>query len=264
MDGIGFHILAMALSLGWFVFLWGVRMSSLAAGLALYALFLLARRKTRDSRLKRKESRLREKLGGELAIERLLIASPARAHFETAMLLSLRYPMTLVRTGDTGVLCEAEGKKALISFLQSPPGEAAGPGDVLKAQRDAAAAGADLALLCTPGSIGEKARQQADRPVPVSFLDREALIRLFGAANPATDAQLAALGKRRRASAILHRPGVLSPRRAKRYACYGVMLLIMYQFSPMLWYALPGLVCVGLAAASRCYRPRRSLFGSER
>jgi len=43
-----------------------------------------------------------------------------------------------------------------------------------------------------------EAQHQAAGEIPVSFLSREEMIALFGAANPATDAQLVALGKRRK------------------------------------------------------------------
>ena len=64
MDGLGFHFLALALSLGWFLMLWGLSLPVFPAGLSLYALVLLIRRKTRDDRLNRREKRLREQLGG--------------------------------------------------------------------------------------------------------------------------------------------------------------------------------------------------------
>ena len=48
LDGIGFHFLALGASFLWFLLLWGLRLSSVLAGLALYGLILLLRRKVRD------------------------------------------------------------------------------------------------------------------------------------------------------------------------------------------------------------------------
>ena len=97
--------------------------------------------------------------------------------------------------------------------------------------------------------------------MPVTFLGRDLLLSLFGQANPATDAQLEALGKRKRS-----RPRVswvrvvLDRRRARRYACYGALLLLLYQFTHLPYYALPGLICAVLAAACRCAPEDNLLF----
>ena len=253
MDGIGFHGLALLGSMLWFSLLWGVRISACTAGLALYGLILLIRAKTRDSRVKRKETQLRTRIGGELALERLLLTPMEQANFETAMLLSLRSPLSLLRTGQEGTLCELRGQKLLISFVQAPETETLQPGHVLPIQRSVRMQGADRGILCVPCGISAKARQQAEENVSIQLIDRDALINLFGQASPATDEQLVALGQRKKS-----RPSkgwlrvVLDQRRVRRYVCYGCLLLILYQFTHLPYYAVPGLLCVMLAAASRC------------
>ncbi|MBR4360580.1 MAG: hypothetical protein IKP32_08185 [Clostridia bacterium] len=257
LDGLGFHFLALLLSLCWFTLLWGLRLPTLTAGFALYLMIVSLRRKTRDGRVKRREAKLRKRIGGELALERLLMTAPDKAHFEMAMLLSLRWPLTLLRTGDRGVLCEYRGEKLLIAFQQSPIGEPAGARDVLTLQREAALQGADRGVLCVPGDISPKIREQASLPLPVSFLDREQLIHLFGCANPATNAQLVALGRRKKRLPLRKWSAtVLSPRRARRYACYGGLLLLLYQLSGLFYYVIPGFLCLVLAAACRCAREK--------
>ena len=105
MDGIGFHFLALFVSFFWFVLLWGLRLPAVTAAMALYVLILLLRRKILDDHLVRKEKALRAAIGGELALERLLLSPAERAHFETAILLSMQYPLVLLRTGEDGTLC---------------------------------------------------------------------------------------------------------------------------------------------------------------
>ena len=262
LDGIGFHFLALGVSVLWFFLLWGLRLSSILAGLALYGMILLLRRKVRDDHLARREKQMRAAIGGELALERLLLTEQERAHFETAMLLSMAYPLVLLQTGKEGVMCDLKGKKVLISFLQRPASVAAEAEHVLAMQRDIQLLRADRGILCVPCGISAKAREQAQGQPPISFLSREELISLFGRANPATDAQLIELGRRKKAP----RPFrwmrlVLDRRRAKRYACYGALLLIMYQFTGFFFYAPAGLLCLGLAAACRCVREKNDLFG---
>ena len=41
LDGVGFHFLALSVSFLWFLLLWGLRLSSFLAGLALYGMILL-------------------------------------------------------------------------------------------------------------------------------------------------------------------------------------------------------------------------------
>ena len=253
MDGIGFHCAALTGGVLWFTLLWGLRLSALTAGISLYALILLIRAKTRDSRVKRKEKQLRMRIGGEMALERLLLAPREQANFETAMLLSLRLPLTLLRAGEDGTLCALRGEKVLIAFVQSPRFDTIQPGHVLALQRSVQRMEARQGILCAPCDVSQKAKEQAEEIVPIRFIGREKLIQLFGRANPATDDQLVALGRRKKrkpASGWLRM--ALDRQRARRYVCYGGLLLIMYQFTHMIYYALPGLVCVFLAAVSRC------------
>ena len=261
LDGFGFHFLAFSISFLWFILLWGLRLSAVTAGSALYVLILLIRAKTREGRVLRKEKQLRARIGGELALERLLLAPRDQANFEIAMLLSLRTPLTLLRSGEEGTLCERRGEKLLIAFQQSPAGDSVGAAQVLALQRSVRKAQAHRGLLCAPCAIAQQARDQAQGSVPVAFLGHDQLLSLFGRANPATDAQLVALGKRKKARPAVSWPRiVLDRRRARRYVCYGALLLMLYQFTHLLYYALPGLICVLLAAASRCMPEEEPFF----
>lgn len=58
MDALGFRLLALALSMGWFILLWGLRLPALLAGAALFILVLLIEKKTRDERLLRREKKI--------------------------------------------------------------------------------------------------------------------------------------------------------------------------------------------------------------
>lgn len=262
MDSIGFHAAAALGSLGWFCFLWGLRPSALTAGLALYGLLLLLRRKIRDDCLSRREKALRAAIGGEMALDRLLLSPPHKAHFEAAVLLSLRCPLTLLKAAEEGVLCGYHGKKLLLAFAQLPSGGSVDAGCVLKLQRDAKIIGAEQGILCAPCKISPEARAQAASDPLVHILSREKMISLFGAANPATDDQLVALGRRKKA----RKPGkwrawIFHPQRAKKYAWYGALLLFLYTLTHLIYYALPGMVCVLFATVCRCVRQKEfSLF----
>lgn len=252
MDSLGFHILTAAGCLGWFTLLWGVTLPSLLAGGALWGLVLLIRRKTRDGRLKRKEKNLRRRIGGEMALEEALLLPARQAHDEIAVLLGRYCPLTLLRAGESGALCILRQEKVLLRLCPLPAAARAGAEEVLSLQRAVREAGAARGILCVPCGLSPAASAQAKGPVPVSFLYRDTLIRLLGEAYPVTDRQLVELGRRRRQSPGAWLPVILHPGRAPRYLGYGALLMGMRLLTGQVFYAFPGLLCWGLAAACRC------------
>ncbi len=254
MDTVGKHLLMLGLGLGWFILQWGVRLPALTAGLALYGMLLLLRRATQDKRLKQREQRLRARIGGEMTLERLLLEPPNHAHFEVVMLLSQKYPLTLLRATDEGVLCSYHRDTLLVSFLQRPGKEQVSAQDVLGAQRAVRAHNATRAVLCVPCGISANAQSQANAQPPVHIMPRSMLIALAGAASPVTDQQLVALGQRRRARipAGVWLRHIVTPARAPRYALYGVLLLGMYLITRLPYYPIPALICIVLWVACRC------------
>lgn len=255
MDALGFHGLVILLCCCFFVLLWGVRLQAMLAAAGLYGLCLLIRHKTRDRRLHQKEQKLRRRIGGELLLEDMLFFPPDKAHFEAALHLSLAEGLTLERMTKNGVLCRQSEKILLLSFVQSTPGCTLTPGDVLQLQRAAWAEKAEALWLCVPCAISGEAKTQGERKLPVRFIQREQLIRLFGAAAPATDRQLVALGKEKKKALqgqnLWHI--IFRREKARRYAAYGGLLLFLYVLTGLPYYALPGLLCAFLAAISRCF-----------
>jgi len=260
MDEAGFLMLSGALSMAWFIFLWGVTLPALFSGAALWALIILLRRKSRDGRLKRREASLRRAIGGELALEELLLLPPQRAHTEAAALLALRRPLTLLRASDAGVLCRLRGETVLLCFCQLPVSCAVGAQQVLSLQRAAREMNAPRGILCAPCEISPAAAAQAGGDIPVSFLGRDSLISLFGSARPATDRQLVALGKRRKRHPASWLPMILNPRRALRYLGYCALLMGMHLLTGLTYYAVPGIICLLLSAACRCLQPREEIL----
>lgn len=260
LDELGFRCLTTAACTGWFVLLWGVTAPALLSGAALTGLVFLFRRKTREGRLKRKEEKLRRRIGGEMALEELLFHAPRHAHFEAAVLLSQRCPLTLLQSGEEGILCRLRQEKVLLAFCPLPASAAVDAREVLALQRSVRARGARRGILCAPCGISPEARQQAGGEIPVSFIGRDTLISLFGSVHPATDGQLVALGRRRRGRRPKWLAVVLHPRQAGRYAGYGALLLGMYLLTGLMYYAVPGLVCLSLAAASRCVKRQEEIL----
>lgn len=251
LDALGLRALLLLISVGWFIALWGARLSALTAGAALYGLLLTLYKKTRDGRLARREKRLRARIGGEMALERLLTVPPERAHFEIAVLLSLKAPLTLLQAGEEGVVCSLRGKRTLVSFIQLPAEDQLDARLVLERQRQARALRAEGVLLCAPCPVSPGAQHQAQGEIEARFFSRDSLIALLGAQNPATDAQLVALGRRRGRMPGRLRGMAMEEKRIPRYLLYGGLLLGLYLCTGALFYALPGIACLLLATACR-------------
>ena len=262
MDALGSRILLFFLCMGWFLFLWGFRLPSLTAGLALFGLLMLMEKKSRDARLARREKRLRMRLGGELFLEKLLMEPASRAHFEAAAVFSAAYPLTLLRSGEQGVFCTLRKENVLFSFLQLPASAQVNAAHVLSHQRAAREAGAGRLILCAPCKIAPDALRQAETQLPVTFLDRSMLIDHLGAACPATDIQLVELGKRKRTpfsfSCLLSL--IFSGERARRYVMYGTLLLLLYFLTHLMYYGLPAMLCFFLAAGCRCFSQHKEIL----
>ena len=98
----------MALGIGWFVFLWGLNLPALLAGIALGTLLLLLRRLYRQTTLVRRETALRCRIGGELLLEKMLLSEAKEAHFQAALLLEEKWPLRMQRITADGALCRQE------------------------------------------------------------------------------------------------------------------------------------------------------------
>lgn len=253
MDEAGGTLALLAGSVVFFLLLWGVRITALLAGLAAFALLMLLRARTRDRRLQSRENRLRRQIGGEMKLEAWVLMPPRRAHFEAALLVTQTLNGQMLRALDTGVLCAVQGKQALLACAQLPAGEKLTACDIAEFQRSCLSEGAEAGVLCGAEGLSDAARRQAALHPRVHTLSRTRMIALAGAAFPATDAQLVALGKRKRAPghamAALRR--MLEPHRARQYLLYGLMLCGLYIITGQRFYPLPGCACLLLMALCR-------------
>lgn len=255
LDGIGMCVLIYLLAALWFIWLWGLNMPSLLAGIALGTLLWTARTQWRRRTVARREKALRSRLGAELMLESMLLAEPKEAHFRAALLLAEKWPIAMQSVKEEGVLCRQGEETLLIQCLRMPEDGELGAGDLLAAQRAVRKLKADRAVLCVLGKVSAKIAARAENTlVPLRLIRRETLLALAGQLAPATDEQLIGLGRRRR------RPqGQGSIRRlifrkdkAKRYQLYGLLMLILYILTGARLYAVPGMVCLTMAAVCRC------------
>lgn len=253
-DHFGFHFVLFLGSTLFFLLLWGFRLPALCAGCALYLFIITLRRKGQSRRLKQKEANLRRRIGGELAIERLLLQSIEKSHFETALLLSDAKKMTLVRILEEGILCMDQNLPALVAFFPCHPKDTVTATQVAHFQRQCLACGAMRGYLCSPGQLSAPAQTQCQAEPAVLFLGKDAILSLFGNASPATDSQLVMLSRRQKTKLGGSRwwQRIVDPQLAMRYARYALLMITLHFLTAIFTYACAAIGLMLLSAVCRC------------
>lgn len=259
LDSIGLRLLILVSCVLWFVFLWGVTMAALFAGIAFYLLVSLAIRLGKRKTVARREEALRQRIGGEMALEALPLTPPRQAHFQAALWLTLAHPLRLERITEDGVLCRLEKDTVLVRCINRHPSIQISAQDIIEAQRAALHHNAGRCVLCTASPLNSAARAQLGlAEPPVKIVGKERLTRLAGAAAPVTDDQLVALGarKRRHAGIGVWLNHILAPHRSRRYFWYGIGLLLLYLITRLPYYPVPAVLCLSLALLSKLRRAK--------
>ena len=248
-------LLAWAAGVGWFVALWGLCLPALTAGTALGGLFWLCARLLGKKQVQKKEAALRQTLGGELALEKLLLASPDEAAFQCVQWLQARTRLQI----ESGGLGMWDGETVLFRLFAQHPGTEISSQQVSETIRKARQAQVQRILLCTTAPLSSVACRLAETAEPsLRLVGREELIQLAGACCPATDEDLCRLKQRKpkRRSAREWMKIILHPSRAKRYFWYGVGLAALTLATGQRFYPIPAAVCLLLFAGCKIYAAR--------
>ena len=248
-------LLAWAAGVGWFVALWGLCLPALTAGTALGGLFWLCARLLGKKQVQKKEAALRQTLGGELALEKLLLASPDEAAFQCVQWLQARTRLQI----ESGGLGMWDGETVLFRLFAQHPGTEISSQQVSETIRKARQAQVQRILLCTTAPLSSAACRLAETAEPsLRLVGREELIQLAGACCPATDEDLCRLKQRKpkRRSAREWLKIILHPSRAKRYFWYGIGLAALTLATGQRFYPIPAAVCLLLFAGCKIYAAR--------
>ncbi len=248
-------LLAWAAGIGWFVALWGLCLPALTAGTALGGLFWLCARLLGKKQVQKKEAALRQTLGGELALEKLLLVSPTEAAFQCVQWLQARTRLQI----ENGGLGMWDGETVLFRLFAQHPGTEISSQQVSETIRKARQAQVQRILLCTTAPLSSAACRLAETAEPsLRLVGREELIQLAGTCCPATDEDLCRLKqcKPKRRSAREWLKIILHPSRAKRYFWYGAGLAALTLATGQRFYPIPAAVCLLLFAGCKIYAAR--------
>lgn len=258
-DRLGLYLFSMLLCFGWFYFLWGRFTPALLAGLALSLLILITIRLGEKRTLDRREEALRRRIGGEMAVDSLLLQSPASAVSNAAAWLSQAITLTDFQPKAHGIIALHETGRVWLACLQLHDSSRAGCDEVLACVRNARREKADICIICSTCAFSQEAIAFAEELAPrTRLLGRDGLIGMAGVSAPATDEQLRTLGKRRRKKfrRELWQARILDPAKMNRYLLYGIGLVLLYIFSHQLVYLIPGMICLLLFSLCRI-KPKR-------
>ena len=167
LDSVGRGVLLMALGIGWFVFLWGLNLPALLAGIALGTLLLLLRRLYRQTTLVRRETALRCRIGGELLLEKMLLSEAKEAHFQAALLLEEKWPLRMQRITADGALCGQEkpsggAETLLVQCVRMPSEGELSIGQLVEAHRAMQRQQANRVILCVLGKAPPRVIARAE------------------------------------------------------------------------------------------------------
>lgn len=254
-------LVACGLGVGWFVYLWGARLSALTAGIALGGLLWLCARQFGKRSTQKREKQMRRIIGGELALSRLLLMPPRRAAFQAALWISPRAPVCMQRTLDWGVVGTLEEKPVLVRLIAQHESVPVTVQQVVEAAREMRALKAESLILClTAPASREALSYAAQSEPPIRVIDRQAMIDLAGLCSPATDEDLSRLRskKKARASPRDWLGVVLDASRARRYFWYGMGLSALALLTGQRVYPIPAAVCLILFAACKLRAARQA------
>ncbi|MBP3656695.1 MAG: hypothetical protein J6K32_08375 [Clostridia bacterium] len=226
-DRIALRAALFLLCAGYFYVLFRRAALSLAAGAALFSLLLLSLALFERSTLSHRDRLLRERIGGAIVLDELLLLPGAQASQAVCLLLSGALGGQAI--GDAHMLCE--GETWLVRCAQCMQGSSASEGDVLAAHRARVESGADRCALASLGGFSPEAVRAAEwMDPPVRLISGRQLARLAGSRHPATDEEIARHARQKRVPFSWRRilALALSPAKTKRHLACAALLALLY------------------------------------
>lgn len=251
------------IGIGWFVFLWGLSLPALSAGVALGGLIWLCARQFGKRITQKREQQMRRMIGGELALAQLLVRPARHAAFQAALWIAPSYPVVMHKAVEWGVMGTLEGKNVLIRLIAQHESLTVNVQQVVECAREMAERQTEKCILCLTAPASKEAlKYAASHDPPITIVSRDELIDLAGLCHPATDEDLRNLSRKQktRRSPQEWLAVMLDASRARRYFWYGMGLSALAVLTGLRVYPLPALACFVLYAGCkiRLFRRRRS------
>jgi len=227
LDRLALRALILTLCIAYFFFLWENGAASVIAGFALFVLISLGVLLLEKRTLSLRDRMLRERVGGMIALDELIMLPTGAA---CARVCSLLQKALDAEPLDQSTM-RCGGETWLIRLSQCLPGTSASQSDVLSAHRARIECGADkVALACTAGFSPEATRAAEWADPPVRLISGRQLSMLFGRMHPATDEDITRhLARQKKPFSWARiRALALSASKLRRYLLCAFLLLMLY------------------------------------
>lgn len=257
LDRLALRALLLALCIGYFFLLWRSGPASLLGGSALFLLLMLTLMLLERRTLQHRDRMLRERIGGSIAIEELIML-PGKAACRRVRDL-LCEALDASPCGED--IMRYSDEAWLICCAQCLPGSAASAGDVLHAHRARMEHGADQVALVSTAAFSPEATRAAEwADPPVRLISGRQLALLFGRLHPAGDEEIARHAQRRKKPFSWRRIRALalSPAKLRRHLLCAFLLLLWFLLSGSVFALAACLLSFALAAL--CFRENRQGF----
>lgn len=245
-DRLALRLLLLLLSIAYFYRLFGGLRESLIAGGALFALMTLTFALFERHTLSKRNQALRERLGGAIALQDLVLMPSGKACETVCSLLCA----ALDAEESPPASMRYDGQRWLIRCSQCLQGANASASDVLAAHRAREEAGGGQCVLASTGGFSPDAVRAAEWvDPPIRLITGAQLSALFGRLHPATDEDIARHARRQKMpySFSRIRALALSPAKLRRYLLCALLLLVFYLTSGSLICLLSSLLALLLA-----------------
>jgi len=245
---------ACAAGIAWFVYLWGFSLPALTAGTALGGLLWLCVRQFGKRSTQKKEAVMRRMIGGELAVDALLLEPARKAAFQAALWISPRYPLVMEKAVEWGVTGTLKDKSVLVRLIAQHQSLPVTVQQMVECVREQKQHHAERLIICLTASATRGAlTYAAGCDPPVKIISREEMIELAGMCNPATDEDLRRLGRQKqtRRSAQEWLAVILDDSRSRRYLWYGVGLSALALLTGLSVNPVPAATCRILFAGGK-------------
>lgn len=254
MDRILRITITCSIGMGWFISLWGFCLPALTAGAALGGLIWLCARQFSKRSTQKREKQMRRMIGGELALQKLLLLPARHAAFQAALWIAPKYPVVMQRAMEWGVLGTLDQEAVLIRLIAQHESQTVSVQQVLECAREMRVHQVKRCILCLTAPASRDALLfAAGTDPPIQVVERAELVDLAGLCAPATDEDLSKLARKKRRHRELGEWAsiVLDASRARRYFWYGLGLGMLAIFTRLPVYPIPAMVCLGLSAACK-------------
>lgn len=254
MDRILRILLTCTIGIGWFIALWGLCLPALTAGIALGGLIWLCARQFSKRSTQKREKQMRRMIGGELALQKLLLLPPRHAAFQAGLWLTPKFPVVMQKAVEWGILGTLDEQPVLVRLIAQHESQAVSVQQVVECAREMRTHSVKRCILCLTAPASRDAQLfAAGADPPIELVERAELVDLAGLCSPATDEDLSRLARKKRPRRSFGEWAaiVLDASRARRYFWYGLGLSLLALFTGLPFYPIPAMVCLGLFAACK-------------